>query len=112
MALCSASPRSGKWGDPGGMVTSQGCFMHSPNILTERDPKKLKWELLPDGDEGLRAPKGPVSDEANLVEMNDGSLYATYRTIDGFNCGSLQPRPRPYLDPARLRHLRTRWPPD
>jgi hypothetical protein len=78
----------GKWGDPGGMVTSQGCFMHSSNILTEKDPKKLKWELLPDGDEGLRAPKGPVSDEANLVEMNDGSLYATYRTIDGFNCGA------------------------
>jgi hypothetical protein len=78
----------GKWGDPGGMVTSQGCFMHSSNILTERDPNKLKWETLPDGDEGLRAPKGPVSDEANLVEMNDGSLYATYRTIDGFNCGA------------------------
>ncbi len=36
----------------------------------------------------MRAPKGPVSDEANLVEMNDGSLYATYRTIDGFNCGA------------------------
>jgi Concanavalin A-like lectin/glucanases superfamily/BNR repeat-like domain len=78
----------GKWGDPGGMVTSQGCFMHSPNILTEKNPKKLKWNLLPEGDEGLRAPKGPVSDEANLVEMNDGSLYATYRTIDGFNCGA------------------------
>jgi hypothetical protein len=76
----------GKWGDPGGMVTSQGCFMFSPNILTERDPEKIHWTLLPEGDEGLRAPKGPVSDEANLVELNDGSLYATYRTIDGFNC--------------------------
>ena len=76
----------GKWGDPGGMVTSQGCFMHSPNILVEKDPKKIKWELLPEGDEGLRAPKGPVSDEANLVEMSDGSLYATYRSIDGYNC--------------------------
>ena len=49
----------GKWGDPGGMVTSQGCFMHSPNILTEKDPKKLQWDLLPEGDEGLRAPKEP-----------------------------------------------------
>src|SRR3954471_9961496 len=76
----------GKWGDPGGMVTSQGCFMFSPNILSERDPNKVKWTLLPEGDEGLRAPKGPVSDEANLVELSDGSLYATYRTIDGFNC--------------------------
>jgi hypothetical protein len=78
----------GKWGDPGGMVTSQGAFLKSPNILTERDPRRLKWETLPEGDEGLRAPKGPVSDEANLVELSDGSLYCTYRTIDGYNCAA------------------------
>jgi hypothetical protein len=76
----------GKWDSPGGMVESQGCFLRSDNILTERDPKKLHWKLLPDGDEGLRAPKGPVADEANPTVMNDGSLYATYRTIDGYNC--------------------------
>jgi hypothetical protein len=76
----------GKWGNPGGMVTSQGCIMQSPNILSETDPRKIQWNLLPEGDEGLRAPKGPVSDETNLVELNDGSLYATYRTIDGHNC--------------------------
>jgi len=76
----------GKWGDPGTMVESQGCFLRSDNILTERDPSRVRWELLPDGDEGLRAPKGPVSDEANPVAMNDGSLYATYRTIDGYSC--------------------------
>jgi hypothetical protein len=76
----------GKWGNPGGMMTSQGCVMQSPNILSERDPNKIQWNLLPDGDEGLRAPYGPVSDETNLVELNDGSLYATYRTIDGHNC--------------------------
>ncbi len=76
----------GKWGLPGGMVTSQGCVMHSANILTERDPNKLEWNLYPDGDEGLHAPKGQVSDETNLVELSDGSLYATYRTIDGHNC--------------------------
>lgn len=76
----------GKWGVPGAMVISQGVFMHSPNILTERDPARITWELLPDGDEGLHAPKGPVSDEANLVALADGSLYATYRTIDGYPC--------------------------
>lgn len=76
----------GRWGDPGTMIESQGCFLRSDNILTERDPRKLRWMLLPDGDEGLRAPKGPVSDEANLVELSNGSLYATYRTIDGYNC--------------------------
>jgi hypothetical protein len=76
----------GKWGSPGGMMTSQGCIMHSPNILAEPEPNKIKWNLLPDGDEGLSAPRGPVSDETNLVELSDGSLYATYRTIDGHNC--------------------------
>ena len=78
----------GKWGAPGGMVESQGCFLRSDNILTERDPQKIRWMLLPDGDQGLHAPKGPVSDEANPVAMNDGSLYATYRTIDGYNCAA------------------------
>ncbi len=76
----------GKWGNPGTMITSEGCFMKSDNILTEKDPEKIHWETLPDGDHGLRAPKGPVADEANLVSLGDGSLYCTYRTIDGFNC--------------------------
>ncbi|MFO0907408.1 MAG: exo-alpha-sialidase [Isosphaeraceae bacterium] len=76
----------GKWGAPGAMVRSQGMFLRSDNILTERDPGRIHWMQLPDGDEGLRAPKGPVSDEANLVSLSDGSLYATYRTIDGYPC--------------------------
>jgi hypothetical protein len=76
----------GKWGTPGTMVRSQGAFLRSDNILHERDPARIRWELLPDGDEGLRAPKGPVSDEANLVALADGTLYATYRTIDGYPC--------------------------
>jgi hypothetical protein len=61
----------GRRGNPGAMVESQGCFLRSDNILIERDPRKLGWELLPDGDEGLRAPKGSVSDEANPVVMNE-----------------------------------------
>ncbi|MCC6365430.1 MAG: exo-alpha-sialidase [Bryobacterales bacterium] len=76
----------GRWGDPGAMIESQGCFLRSDNILTERDPEKIRFTLLPDGDQGLRAPHGPVSDEANLAELSDGTLYATYRTIDGYNC--------------------------
>jgi hypothetical protein len=76
----------GKWGTPGTMVVSQGVFLRSDNILTEADLARIRWELLPDGDEGLRAPKGPVADEANLVALSDGSLYATYRTIDGYPC--------------------------
>lgn len=76
----------GRWGAPGTMRESQGCFLKSGNILREKDPRKIRWQILPEGDEGLRAPKGPVSDEANLVELSGGTLYATYRTIDGYNC--------------------------
>ena len=76
----------GKWGNPGTMVESQGCLMRSDNLLTERDPNRIRWEMLPDGDEGLRAPKGPVSDELNPAALSDGRLYATYRTIDGYLC--------------------------
>lgn len=68
------------------MVVSQSVFMRSDNIRTEPDPGKVSWELLPDGDEGLRAPKGAVAEEANLTTLSNGSLYCTYRTIDGYNC--------------------------
>jgi hypothetical protein len=75
-----------RWGVPGTLARSQGHFMRSDNLLTERDPHKLRWNILPESDEGLRAPKGPIAEEANLVSLNDGSLYATYRTIDGYLC--------------------------
>ena len=70
----------------GFMATSEGYFLCSENMLTEEDPAKIRWELLPDGEVGLKAPKGPVADEHNLVALSDGSLYCTYRTIDGHNC--------------------------
>ena len=76
----------GRWGEPGVLVESQGQVMRSDNVLVERDPKKVRWQVLPDGDRGLRAPKGPIAEETNLVGMSDGKLYATYRTIDGYSC--------------------------
>lgn len=67
------------------MESSEGWFIKSTNILTERDPDRIEWELLPDGDVGLRSPDGPVADEHNPVGLSDGSLYCTYRTADGHN---------------------------
>ncbi len=75
-----------RWGTPGTLARSQGHFMRGENLLAERDPRRLRWRILPESDAGLRAPKGPIAEEANLVSMNDGSLYATYRTIDGYLC--------------------------
>jgi hypothetical protein len=68
----------------GFMLRSEGIFLSSHNIVSDADPSKLRWETLPDGDHGVRAPKGPISEEHNLVALNDGSLYCTYRTVEGY----------------------------
>ena len=70
----------------GFLASSEGFFLCSENILAERNPARIRWELLPDGDVGLTAPEGPIAEEHNLVAMNDGSLYCTYRTVQGHNC--------------------------
>jgi hypothetical protein len=70
----------------GFFAQSEGVFLKSPNILTERNPEKLIFETLPDGEIGLRAPSGGgrISEEHTIVELSDGSLYSHYRTIDGY----------------------------
>ena len=70
----------------GFIVKSECIFFKSDNILTENDPTKIRWETLPDGDEGLKAPEGPIAEEHNLVALKDSSLYCTYRTTQGYNC--------------------------
>lgn len=69
----------------GFMESGSGAIVYSLNILTEKDPEKIKWETLPDGDKGLLPPEGKVADEHNIVSMNDGSLYCVYRTNRGHN---------------------------
>jgi hypothetical protein len=65
-----------------------GALLMSPNLATEMDPHRHEWETLPDGDEGLTTPPGggPIAGEFNVTPMNDGSLYGTYRTMDGYPC--------------------------
>ncbi len=63
----------------------EGWFFRSGNILTERDPARLHWEMLPEGDHGLRAPEfGSTQEEHNLVPLANGDLYCIYRTTCGF----------------------------
>ncbi len=75
----------GNFGE-GFIERSEGIFLRSDNILTEWDPEKIRWETLPEGDVGLRAPQGPIAEEHNLTPLSDGSLYCTYRTVDGHPC--------------------------
>ena len=59
----------------------EGWFMRCDNINSERDPEKLHWNNLPEGDQGLRNPDfGSVQEEQNIVELSNGTLYCMYRT--------------------------------
>ncbi|PIX38390.1 MAG: hypothetical protein COZ57_30695, partial [Armatimonadetes bacterium CG_4_8_14_3_um_filter_66_20] len=51
-AYCSLH-KVGGFGE-GFFTRSEGVLLKSENILTERDPGKVVWETLPDGDAGLR----------------------------------------------------------
>lgn len=70
----------------GFFTSSEGVLLRSANILTERDPAKIRWETLPEGDKGIRAPAtggGPVAEEQSFAVLSDGSIFCVFRTIDG-----------------------------
>jgi len=67
----------------------EGWVFRSDNLLTETDPEQIRWELLPDGDHGIRDPSfGSVQEEHNLVPIGERDLYCVYRTTLGFPCHS------------------------
>ena len=70
----------------GFFAQSEGAFLRSANLLSERDPARIAFETLPDGDIGLRTPAGGgrVAEEQSLTALSDGSLYCVYRTVDGW----------------------------
>jgi hypothetical protein len=59
--------------------------VRSDNLLTERDPEKIRWETLPNGDTGLATPEGggPIAEEHSFCQLSDGSLFCVYRSVDG-----------------------------
>ena len=66
---------------------SEGWFYRSDNLLSEPDITKIKWQLLPDGDRGLRNPAyGDVQAEQNIVALSNRSLYCMYRTAGDHPC--------------------------
>ncbi|MBT3273110.1 MAG: hypothetical protein HN368_08160 [Spirochaetales bacterium] len=63
----------------------EGWLICSDNILTERDPERINWELLPEGEKGIWHPDfGDIQEEFFVEELSDGSLYTLYRTEEGF----------------------------
>lgn len=75
-----------KWGLPGVLMRSRGFVLRSDNVLTEMDPGKVRFRQLPETEEGLRAPKGPIAEELNVTALSDGTLYSIWRSIDGYLC--------------------------
>ena len=66
------------------LENGEGWMLHSDNILTESDPGRIRWNLLPDGEHGLRLPEfGSIQEEHNHVETGDNQLYLVYRTTLG-----------------------------
>lgn len=62
----------------------EGWFFRSDNILTEPDVSKIEWQMLPDGEHGVRAREfGSIQEEHNLVALSNGDLYCMYRTTTG-----------------------------
>ena len=84
----------------------EGWFFRCDNINIERDPNKLQWTMLPDGDHGLRHPDfGSIQEEHNLVPMGDGSLYCVYRTCLGYPAESYsRDGGKTWSTPRRMRY--------
>jgi hypothetical protein len=70
----------------GFFAQSEGVFLKSDNILSQRDPTQIRFETLPDGDIGLRTPVGGgrIAEEQSIVKLSDSSIFCVYRTIDGW----------------------------
>ena len=61
-----------------------GWVLRSKNVLTERDPAKIQWDNLPDGDRGIWTKAiGPVQQEHNLVGLSNGDFYCVFRNRTG-----------------------------
>jgi len=76
----------GGFGD-GFFTSSEGVLLRSGNIMTEPDAKRITWATLPDGDIGIRTPKGggTIAEEHSFSVMSDGSIFCVFRTIDGYS---------------------------
>ncbi len=101
----------------GFFTSNEGALLRSDNILTEHDPERIRWETLPEGDVGLRSPPGggPIAAEQSYSALSDGSLFAVYRTIDGYPAFSYsrdggrtwdEPQYMRYADGRLMKHPR------
>jgi len=71
------------------LENGEGWLFRSSNILSEPNVDRLAWDLLPQGNRGIRHPTfGSVQEEHNIVPIGDDRLYCVYRTTKGHPCHS------------------------
>lgn len=64
---------------------SEGALLYSPNLCSEPDPEKIRWETLPEGMIGIRNLEDrKISEEHSCVALSDGTFYDVFRNNDGF----------------------------
>ena len=99
------------------MEHSEGALLECSNLNTEKDPEKLMWQTLPDGEIGVRAPKevSIISEEHSFIKLSDGTVFVVFRTISGHpycaysrdNCHTFsEPQPMQYADGRLIKHPR------
>jgi len=63
---------------------SEGWFYYCGNIDKEKNPEKLKWDLLPEGDHGVRSPVwGSTQAEHCVMQLDNSDLCTSFRTTCG-----------------------------
>ncbi len=63
----------------------EGWFYKCDNINKEKNPEKLHWEQLPDGNTGLsETTLGITQEEFNIVPLGNDDLYCIFRTNEGY----------------------------
>lgn len=69
----------------GWFMSSECALLCSDDLLTVEDPHEANWSTLPDGDTGIRSPKGggPIAEEHSFTTLSDGTFFTVFRTIDG-----------------------------
>jgi hypothetical protein len=64
---------------------SEGWFFRCDNINSEKDAGKLSWVLLPDSQTGVKNDVlGPINEEHNIFQMDNGTVYSMHRTVSGY----------------------------
>ena len=66
----------------------QGFVFRSDNLQTEREARKIRWEMLPAGDFGIRAEevKSDMQEEHILTPLSGDDLFCLWRTTSGYAC--------------------------